>query len=92
MISVYWLLLILLLLFSNVGFLTIHRCPLFFIDSGGLKNFYEEQNMCMFCAFTADGDNGRCTNSEGFTSFLGLLGSIPFHNTGPDEHTAPDSR
>ena len=69
--------------------LSTHLC---FIHSGGLKNVHDKQSMCMFYGFTADEDNAQCTNPESFTSFLGLLGSIPLHGTGPDEHTIPDSR
>lgn len=59
---------------------------------GGLENVRDKQSMCLFYGFSADEDNGQCTNPEGFTSFLGLLGSIPLHGTGPDEHTMPNSR
>ncbi|TYJ21285.1 hypothetical protein E1A91_A08G054900v1 [Gossypium mustelinum] len=45
---------------------------------------------------TVDGANDQCVNPEGFASFLGLLESIPFHDTsssyGTEEYPMPDSR
>ncbi|CAI9107759.1 OLC1v1007201C5 [Oldenlandia corymbosa var. corymbosa] len=58
---------------------------------GPLMNFHEDQSMCMFFGFGADEYNGQCTNSEGFTKLLGLLGTIPLHNADLDEQ-ALDSR
>lgn len=53
---------------------------------------YNEQNMCMLIGMNSDANYDQCTNPEGFARFLGLLGSIPLHNNGSDEHTTPDSR
>lgn len=45
---------------------------------------------------TIDESKDQCINPEGFSSFLGLLESIPFHEVGSDygsnEYGMPDLR
>lgn len=45
---------------------------------------------------TVDGAKDQCINPEGFASFLGLLQSIPLHDTGSNygsfEYAMPDLR
>lgn len=53
---------------------------------------YNEQNTCMLFGMNVDANYDQCTNQEGFARFLGLLGSIPLHSNGSDEHTTLESR
>ncbi|XP_034690741.1 probable protein phosphatase 2C 51 isoform X3 [Vitis riparia] len=63
---------------------------------GGPLNLYNGQNLCLHFGMTTDGFKDQCINPEGFASFLGLLESIPFHNSdsnyGSFEYAMPDSR
>lgn len=59
---------------------------------GGPLSMYGEQNTCMLFAMTVNANDDQCTKPEGFARLLGLLGSIPLHNNGSDEHTTLDSR
>lgn len=64
--------------------------------SGGPLNLYTDQNLCFQFGMTTDEVKEQCINPEGFASFLGLLESIPFHNTGSSygsfKYTTPDMR
>ena len=57
---------------------------------------YNGQNLCFHFGMAADGLKDQCINPEGFASFLGLLESIPLHNSdsnhGSFEHAMPDAR
>lgn len=57
---------------------------------------YNDRSLCLNFGMTVDGANDQCVNPEGFASFLGLLESIPFHDTsssyGTEEYPMPDSR
>ena len=71
--------------------------PLYsFLILGGPLNLYNGQNLCSHFGMTTDGFKDQCINPEGFASFLGLLESIPFHNSdsnyGSFEYAMPDSR
>ncbi|RVW54695.1 hypothetical protein CK203_071917 [Vitis vinifera] len=72
-----------------------HHCGNFLI-LGGPLNLYNGQNLCLHFGMTTDGFKDQCINPEGFASFLGLLESIPFHNSdsnyGSFEYAMPDSR
>ncbi|KAM7253902.1 hypothetical protein ACFE04_031584 [Oxalis oulophora] len=63
---------------------------------GNTLNVYIDHNMCLPSGTKADGVNDRCLNPEGLASFLGLLESIPFNDTGSDhrstEQESPDMR
>ncbi|XP_039048274.1 probable protein phosphatase 2C 51 isoform X2 [Hibiscus syriacus] len=63
---------------------------------GGPLNLYSDRSLCLNFEMTIDGANNKCANPEGFTSLLGLLESIPFHDTsssyGTEEYSMPDSR
>ncbi|KAK5810908.1 hypothetical protein PVK06_026225 [Gossypium arboreum] len=63
---------------------------------GGPLNVYNDRSLCLNFGMTVDGANDQCVNPEGFASFLGLLESIPFHDTsssyGTEEYPMPDSR
>ncbi|GMI73992.1 hypothetical protein like AT3G63340 [Hibiscus trionum] len=63
---------------------------------GGPLNLYSDRSLCLNFGMTIDGANNKCANPEGFTSLLGLLESIPFHDTsssyGTEEYSMPDSR
>ncbi|XVF32510.1 hypothetical protein REPUB_Repub17cG0089000 [Reevesia pubescens] len=63
---------------------------------GGPLNVYNDQSFCLNFGMTVDGAKDQCVNPEGFASFLGLLESIPFHDTsssyGTEEYPMPDSR
>ncbi|KAK2987137.1 hypothetical protein RJ640_019697 [Escallonia rubra] len=63
---------------------------------GGTMNLYSDKNTCLKYGKTIDEGKDQCINPEGFASFLGLLESIPFHNTGSDhepyERAVHDSR
>ncbi|PPR89087.1 hypothetical protein GOBAR_AA31603 [Gossypium barbadense] len=62
---------------------------------GGPLNVYNDRSLCLNFGMTVDGANDQCVNPEGFASFLGLLESIPFHDTsssyGTEEYPMPDS-
>ncbi|KAJ9188083.1 hypothetical protein P3X46_003477 [Hevea brasiliensis] len=62
---------------------------------GGPLNLYNDLNLCLNFGMTV-GVKDQCTNPEDFASFLGLLESIPFHDTGSKfgstEYAAPDLR
>ncbi|XP_022727552.1 uncharacterized protein LOC111283351 isoform X2 [Durio zibethinus] len=63
---------------------------------GGPLNVYNDWSFCLNFGMTVDGAKDQCVNPEGFASFLGLLESIPFHDTsssyGTEEYPMPDSR
>ncbi|XVF80840.1 hypothetical protein PTKIN_Ptkin15bG0107400 [Pterospermum kingtungense] len=63
---------------------------------GGPLNVYNDRSLCLNFGMTIDGAKDQCVNPKGFTSFLGLLESIPFHDTsssyGTEEYPMPDSR
>ncbi|KAF5738864.1 hypothetical protein HS088_TW12G00058 [Tripterygium wilfordii] len=63
---------------------------------GGPINLYNDQSMCFHFGMTANGAKDQCINHEGFATFLGLLESIPFQDTGSNhgssEHATPDLR
>ncbi|XP_017979335.1 PREDICTED: uncharacterized protein LOC18613280 isoform X4 [Theobroma cacao] len=63
---------------------------------GGPLNVYSDRSLCLNFGMTVDGANDQCVNPESFASFLGLLESIPFHDTsssyGSEEYPMPDSR
>ncbi|KAB1203336.1 putative protein phosphatase 2C 51 [Morella rubra] len=63
---------------------------------GGPLYSYNEQNMCFNLGMTVEGTKEECINPEGFASFLGLLESIPLHDTssgyGWFEYVMPDLR
>ncbi|KAK9015395.1 hypothetical protein V6N11_006505 [Hibiscus sabdariffa] len=63
---------------------------------GGPLNLYSDRSLCLNFGMTIDGANNKCANPEGFASLLGLLESIPFHDTsssyGTEEYSMPDSR
>ncbi|XP_043812617.1 uncharacterized protein LOC110614471 isoform X4 [Manihot esculenta] len=62
---------------------------------GGPLNLYNDLNLCLSIGMPV-GVKDQCTNPEVFASFLGLLESIPFHDTGSNlgstEYAAPDLR
>ncbi|KAG8389301.1 hypothetical protein BUALT_Bualt02G0215200 [Buddleja alternifolia] len=60
-----------------------------FLWSGSL-DLYNDQHVCL--GMYIDKDKDRCMSSDGFARFLGLLESIPFHNTGQNEHVTLDTR
>ncbi|PIN06965.1 Serine/threonine protein phosphatase [Handroanthus impetiginosus] len=62
-----------------------------FLQSGPL-DLYNDQNICMHLGMYIDEERDQCMNSDGFASFLGLLESIPFHNTGQNDHVTLDTR
>lgn len=39
-----------------------------------------------------DDEKDHCMSSDGFARFLGLLESIPLHNSGHSEHATSDTR
>ncbi|CAI8602923.1 unnamed protein product [Vicia faba] len=57
---------------------------------------YSDQNFCFYLSSTINEAKDQCINPEGFASFIGLLGSIPLHDTGSDnsssDYSMPDSR
>lgn len=63
---------------------------------GGALNLYNDENFCFYFGMAIGGAKEQCINLEAFANFLGLLESIPFHDTGSshgsDEHAMPDSR
>ncbi|KAK4273099.1 hypothetical protein QN277_021562 [Acacia crassicarpa] len=64
--------------------------------SGGPVNLYNNQNFCFHLGMTVNGANEQCINPESFASFIGLLESIPLHDTGSDngsfDSSFPDMR
>eukprot|EP00257_Ricinus_communis_P017438 XP_015575876.1 probable protein phosphatase 2C 51 isoform X6 [Ricinus communis] len=62
---------------------------------GGPLNLYSDLNFCLHSAMTV-GVKDQCTTPEGFASFLGLLESIPFQDSGSNyrstDHAMPDLR
>ncbi len=50
---------------------------------GGSVNLYidKDKNTCLHFQRTIDGSNHQCPNPEPFFNFLGLLESIPLHDT-----------
>ncbi|OMO77631.1 hypothetical protein CCACVL1_14928 [Corchorus capsularis] len=63
---------------------------------GGTLNVYNDRSLCSNFGMTVDGAKDQCVNPEGFAAFLGLLESVPFHDTsssyGSEEYPMPDSR
>lgn len=63
---------------------------------GGPLYLYNDQNLCLHLGVTVDGTKDQCINPEGFANFLGLLESIPLHDTGSNygsfEYAMPDLR
>ncbi|GKU86510.1 hypothetical protein SLEP1_g1023 [Rubroshorea leprosula] len=63
---------------------------------GGALNLYNDEHFCFYFGMAIGGAKEQCINLEAFANFLGLLESIPFHDTGSshgsDEHGMPDSR
>ncbi|CAK8571876.1 unnamed protein product [Lathyrus sativus] len=57
---------------------------------------YSDQNFCFYLSSTINEAKDQCINPEGFASFIGLLESIPLHDTGSDnassDYSMPDSR
>lgn len=51
-----------------------------FYHSGGSVDLYKDQKLCWHSEIH-EGDKGKCTSPEVFASFLGLLDSIPYHNS-----------
>ncbi|KAK4418314.1 putative inactive protein kinase [Sesamum alatum] len=62
-----------------------------FLWSGQL-DLYNDQHICVHFGMHIDEDKDQCMNSDAFARFLGLLESIPFHNTGQNEHVTSDTR
>ncbi|KAI3449684.1 hypothetical protein Pfo_006349 [Paulownia fortunei] len=58
----------------------------------GPLDLYSDQHICVHFGMYIDEDKDQCMNSDGFARFLGLLESIPFHNTGQNEHVTSDTR
>lgn len=67
----------------------------FILDVGGPVNLYN-QNFCFHLGLTINGANEQCINPESFASFIGLLESIPLHDTGLNngsfDSSFPDTR
>ncbi|XP_022727562.1 probable inactive protein kinase At3g63330 isoform X12 [Durio zibethinus] len=76
----------------------VQYCNIFSLNNllGGPLNVYNDWSFCLNFGMTVDGAKDQCVNPEGFASFLGLLESIPFHDTsssyGTEEYPMPDSR
>lgn len=68
----------------------------FILAVGGPVNLYNNQNFCFHLGMTVNGANEQCINPESFASFIGLLESIPLHDTGSDngsfDSSFPDTR
>ncbi|XP_020233845.1 uncharacterized protein LOC109813954 isoform X2 [Cajanus cajan] len=66
------------------------------ITSGGHVNLYNNQNFCFHLGPTVNEAEDQCINPEGFASFIGLLESIPLHDTGSSngssDYSMPDLR
>ncbi|KAL2323517.1 hypothetical protein Fmac_027896 [Flemingia macrophylla] len=62
--------------------------------SGGPVNLYNDQNFCFHLGPTVNEAEDQCINPEGFASFIGLLESIPLHDTGSSngssDYSMPD--
>ncbi|KAL6505164.1 hypothetical protein OROGR_024981 [Orobanche gracilis] len=58
----------------------------------GSVDLYNDQHTCLHSEMYINEDKDRCMNSGGFAKFLALLESIPFHNTGQNEHVTLDTR
>lgn len=69
---------------------------LFFLDVDGPVNLYNKQNFCFDLGMTVNGAKEQCINPEAFASFIGLLESIPLHDTGSNngsfDSSMPDTR
>ncbi|XP_054801635.1 uncharacterized protein LOC129305686 isoform X2 [Prosopis cineraria] len=50
--------------------------------SGSPVNLYNHQNFCFHFGMTVNGANEQCINPESLASFIGLLESIPLHESG----------
>ncbi|GER24870.1 protein phosphatase 2C family protein [Striga asiatica] len=61
-------------------------------DAGGHLDIYNDQQICLIFGMYSNEDKDRCMNSGSFARFLGLLESIPFHNTGQNEHVMSSTR
>ncbi|CAL0320562.1 unnamed protein product [Lupinus luteus] len=63
---------------------------------GGPLHLYNNQNFCFLPGLTASEDEDQCINPEGFANFIGLLESIPLHDTDPNngssDYSMPDLR
>lgn len=63
---------------------------------GGPVDLYNNQNFCIHLGPTVNEDKDQCINPEGFSSFIGLLESIPLHDTGSNngssDYSMPDLR
>lgn len=55
-------------------------------------DFYNDQHTCMHFGSYIDEEKDHCMSSDGFARFLGLLESIPLHNSGQSEHATSDTR
>ncbi|XP_057800960.1 uncharacterized protein LOC131016306 isoform X2 [Salvia miltiorrhiza] len=55
-------------------------------------DFYSDQHTCMHFGSYIDEEKGHCMSSDSFARFLGLLESIPLHNSGQSEHATSDTR
>lgn len=67
-----------------------------FLILGGSINLYHDQDLCWHLGASADGAKDQCINPEGFSSFVGFLESIPFHDSdsksGSSEYEIPNLR
>ncbi|RAL42159.1 hypothetical protein DM860_011942 [Cuscuta australis] len=61
-------------------------------STGASLNLYNDHHLCLNFGMNFGGNNDRCINPEGFARFLGMLESIPFNDTFPNEHAGIDSR
>ncbi|EPS72665.1 hypothetical protein M569_02089, partial [Genlisea aurea] len=61
-------------------------------SSSGSLGIYSDQHSCLHLGSQVSEDDDRCSHSDGFARFLGLLESIPFHYTGQNERAAFDTR
>ncbi|KAE9589184.1 hypothetical protein Lal_00000408 [Lupinus albus] len=63
---------------------------------GDPLHLYNNQNFCFLPGLTASEDKDQCINPEGFANFIGLLESIPLHDTDPNngssDYSMPDLR
>ncbi|XP_061338124.1 uncharacterized protein LOC133284991 isoform X2 [Gastrolobium bilobum] len=63
---------------------------------GGPVNLYNEHNFCFNLGPIVNEAKDQCINPEGFASFMGLLESIPLHDTGSNngssDYSFPDLR
>jgi hypothetical protein len=83
---------------TNIHYLSIMSSFLLvlILILGGPLYLYNDQNLCLHLGVTVDGTKDQCINPEGFANFLGLLESIPLHDTGSNygsfEYAMPDLR